>query len=505
MNNKLADDAQKIPLIKDILKEEELKEERIKLLQDPTIKKELLNQYEVFEKDEDGKPTGKTNCSRLAKLLLNNDNHYYLVTKDNQEIFSFNGSYYEPNGEALIKERVQYYLDDINGLEYIKKEVVGYIRNHAYVDRETLNPPLNLINFKNGIYDFETKTFTQHSPEYYFLGEIPVNYDPNVKYEKWEKFIDDITYPEDKKFIQELCGYLLYRKYRWAILVILLGHGRNGKTTFINVLTFVLGKENMGHITLYMLECNRFASSHLYKKFANLCADPHEHEIKDTALIKQLTGCDAIFAEEKHKPGFHFESYAKLIFAYNILPEIKDKTLAMSERLAVIEFPNEFKKDNPECDLYMFEKLTTDEEKTGIINWMLEGLERLLKNNNFTPYRDFNNILEYKKKCQDPVYLFINSCLEYDHNVVTKKKVVYLEYKKFCEKNKLPILNDVWLSRKLKQFFPSEWKIEEGQEKETTWMGLKIKENIDDTPTSSFIPREEKEKHIQDRIDKEGE
>ena len=439
-------------------------------------KYETLTKYGVFYLDDNGKQ--KINCPSLAKLILEADNTKYLVTKDNQDIYAFNGSFYEPIGDAMIKQRVSYYLGS-QSKEYHKKEVVGYIKNYSYTDRQLFNPPLNLINFKNGIYDIDAKELKPHSSEHYFLYELPVNFNADAKCEKWLKFVEDVIYQDDKDFLQEECGFLLYRQYTWAILLILLGHGRNGKSTFINTITKILGEKNVTHMPLLTLAYNKFAPANLYGKHANLCADIGAKEINDTGLLKELTGQDWISAEEKMKKGFDFLSYAKLIFACNILPKINDDTLAMTERLAVIEFPNEFKKGTPECNPDILKELTLDDELSGILNWMLEGLHRLLKNKNFSHYRDFKNLVDYKEKENDPVHLFIFAELEPDANSIITKQELYNEYKKFCERHdEFRAVGDSWFGRKLNQYIPTNWNIESGQKGKTTWKGIKLKNKV---------------------------
>ena len=64
-----------------------------------------------------------------------------------------------------------------------------------------------------------------------------------------------------------------------------------------------------------------------------------------------------------------------------------------------------------------------------------------------------------------------------DKLTLSVNKIIKERYKKFCEKNNLPTVNDVWLSRKLNQYFPVEWHVTEGKQNDNvkTWKGLKIK------------------------------
>lgn len=445
---------------------------------------QLLEEYGVIEtKTIKDKKTGEfitvitgINCPNLAKLLLYGDNRNYLILKDNQNIYYYNGSYFESNGEQILRNRINHYLDDYT-TKHRRQETTDFIKSSGWIKREALDQPLNLINFKNGILNIETLELIPHNPEYTFLYELNSNYDKNAKYELWGNFVKEVSFMDDYDFIQEFCGFLLYRKYVFAIILILLGHGRNGKSTFINAIIEVLGRNNVVSIPLQTIAYNRFSKSNLYQKHANLCPDLGIQDIKDTGTLKTLTGQDPIYAERKHENGFEFINYAKQLFACNTLPNIQDNTLAMSERLAVVEFPNTFERGTDECDPYILEKITSENEKAGIINWMLEGLQRLLKNGNFSTYRDFENVTEYMKEAREPVAIFINTCLEHNIGIETSKNEIHKKYLEFCRSNNLPTLVSNAFSRKFKQYLPHEWNVDEGQTrtKGKTWKGIKFK------------------------------
>jgi P4 family phage/plasmid primase-like protien len=441
---------------------------------DDMNKFDLLFQYRAFYYDENGDI--KINCPSLAKLLTEADNEYYRIIRDNQDIIKYNGSYFIGNAEKHLGNRINYYCGT-KTTNRIKQETLGFIKNMDYIDRDELDQPLNLINFKNGILDINTWEIIEHDPQYTFQNEIPVDFKKEAKCPAWETFIDDVIYPEDKNFMQEVCGYLLYRRYTWAVLVILLGHGRNGKTTFISVMTEILGKQNTEHIPLQTIAHDQHAKVKLYQMHANLCSEIGSQEIKNTEALKQLTGTDTIYARQIYKEGFDFRNYAKLIFSCNVLPDIKDETLAMTERLAILEFPNTFERDDPECDPNIFYKLTTPEELSGILNWMITGLKRLLENMNFSPYKDFENLVKYKRECEDPIYKFIDQELKQNEKAIMLNEELYKHYKKYCDEQnpKLTPLNDVWFGRKLMQFVPSSWNVTKGQKGKHTTKGLQIK------------------------------
>jgi len=210
---------------------------------------------------------------------------------------------------------------------------------------------------------------------------IPISYDADADCPLFKKFIEEVTHPDDINFLQECIGYCFYRNYNRAVFVLLLGHRRNGKTTLIKILTILLGEQNVEHLQLHKLAYDDFAIIRLYMKWANLCADIENYEIKRTGILKQLKSNEPIFAKELYKEGFNFVNFTKLLFSCNELPVCLDKTFAMEERLAVIEFPNEFPRDSLECDSFLYEKL--QKVLSGIFNWAIGRIKRLIQNKTF--------------------------------------------------------------------------------------------------------------------------
>jgi putative DNA primase/helicase len=437
---------------------------------EPEDRQRVLDNYEVYVKDDQGRPTKTVNCVRLGKLLLNGDDRRYMVMQDNQEVFYYNGGYWEQGGEAVVKHRANFYLgEDLT--DHRLKEVMAYIKTHGYVDREDLDRDINLIPFKNGCLDISTMGFGPHKPENLVTSGLPVEYDPSATCPLWEKFLDDVLYLEDRNFIQEYIGYMFYRRYTWAVLVITLGHGRNGKSTFNAVIKELFGKENVSTVPIQQLTVDRFSSSNLYRRWANICSDLSSMDLKDISIIKQLTGGDSIYAQKKHRDPFSFVNYAKLLFASNELPEVKEKTLAATERFAIIEFPNTFERGSEGCDPDIGTKLLA--ELPGIANWALKGLRRLLDTKRWSPFRNFENVREYYKESKEPVNLFGKQHVRGKTGSKIAKGDLHARYLRFAQKNGHPTIASNQFTKKLKEYLDKAGIVyTEGQSTDRVWYGI---------------------------------
>ena len=98
--------------------------------------------------------------------------------------------------------------------------------------------------------------------------------------------------------------------------------------------------------------------------------------IKNTGIIKKLTGNDESPGEFKYKTPFKFRNFAKLIFSCNEIPQTTDMTDAFFRRLIIINFTQQFlaESDNP----HILDELCTEEEFSGSLNELLKRLPRII-------------------------------------------------------------------------------------------------------------------------------
>jgi putative DNA primase/helicase len=412
----------------------------------------LIQDYNVYSTDEKG--NSHLILPNLAELIYHGLGYHFLTTKDSGEIYYYNGGYFESKGEQPIKNETEQFLKD-GTKEHSKNEVVGHIRDKNYQSRDIFNVPINLINLKNGVFNIDTDELLEHSPDYHFLNEIPIVYDPNADCPKIMKFLKEILYPEDIPVIQEFAGYSLYRRCMIHRACMFLGGGKNGKSTFIKLLIKFLGERNVANKELQELSNQLFARDSLFGKLLNTASELSDQAVNQTGLFKQLTGEDRIDANKKFKDSYQFTNYAKLLFSANKLPKTNDESYAYYRRWILISFPNTF--DGKNCDPYILEKLATPEELSGFFNWSIEGLKRLLANGDFSYSKTVDEVMEQYKTMSDPVYAF---CTEYvkkaepnDPKYIIKEEFRE-KYIKWSRKLKLPITPPNMLTQQLQNILP---------------------------------------------------
>jgi len=171
--------------------------------------------------------------------------------------------------------------------------------------------------------------------------------------------------------------------------------------------------------------------------------------LRNTGVLKKLTDGDYIPAERKFKSPFKLVNYAKLIFSANQIPITPDETDAFFARLIIINFPNQYLGDK--ADPYLIEKLTTEQELSGLLEVVLKRLPRVLKNGIYVSQDTIEQNYNKYIQSSNPVRGFVEVALEKDSSSLQSKDEIYYAFKMFCSSKSLPIESEQSFSRRLKK------------------------------------------------------
>ena len=365
---------------------------------------------------------------------------YYVKTisgKKLREVFVYREGVYVP-GEDILRKEVQELLEELCTTHY-SKEIIEIVKNRTVMDRKEFSVDKNLANLNNGVLDIGTGEIAPHNPEHLFFSKIPINYDKSADCPKIKRFLAGIFIQDENKIqiIQEWLGYALYREYFIKKAIIFVGEGNTGKTTLISLSTAFIGKENISSASLQQICSDKFAVAQLYTKHLNICDELSFSNVKDGGKFKIVTGGGIIAGEYKFGDQFVFENYAKLTFACNKIPDVKDANDdAYFSRWIVIQFNKVF--TDEEQDKQLIHKLTTAEELSGLLNFVLEGLKRLLKKQGISYHKDPDQIKSEMLRSGSPVANFAYDCLEREDNAWISKENMHATFIEYTRSNDFP-------------------------------------------------------------------
>ena len=268
-----------------------------------------------------------------------------------------------------------------------------------------------LLGVTNGILDLRTGTMRSATHQDRVTKFCRVRFDSDAKCQRFNLFVDEIFGGDREliRFVQKAVGYTLTGNVDEHCLFALYGTGRNGKTTFLEVILYLLGDHGVDlpfsnldtrHYPIgegVNLPGARFAKSVETRKGRQL----------DEGRVKSWTGGDTITIRPLHRNAFSFRPTHKLWLAFNHKPEIKDASLAMWSRIRLIPFERTFEKSKSDKKLVR----TLKEEGSGILNWALEGCLAWQREGLETPTTVEQATREYQEE-SDAVGPFIDECCE---------------------------------------------------------------------------------------------
>jgi P4 family phage/plasmid primase-like protien len=386
--------------------------------------------------------------------------------------YQWNGHRYEERLPVVLDGLIMQYLQSDSQIVFQRqtkascvRDVIANMKGRSRIPDIGVNsfisgshPPGNYIAVANGILCLDKAIIDPNSgallpatSNFYTLVSLPYAYDPAAKCPLWMKFLDEVqSIDEVQYFLQEWFGYCLTTGYCYETFVILVGPGANGKSVILKVQRAQLGPENVSTVPIELFE-KPFNRYELYGKLANIVSEMSECEKVAEEIIKAVVSGDPIQFERKHVDPFSAPATAKLIFATNVLPPIRDRSNALWRRLVLIPF-------NVTIALEQQDKGLADRliasELPGILNWAIVGLKRLKERGYFIKPSVCSAEAEQYQLESSSVRRFIAEECKQDQAGQIGTQSFYGYYKSFCERTGSKTLGDVQFGKELRRVCP---------------------------------------------------
>lgn len=395
--------------------------------------------------------------------------HIYTTRDDlKSEVWIYKEGIYVPQGKSYIKEWMRKLLKEIY-TEHKANEVIAKIETDTYIEPDYFfnHNQIDLICLENGILNLKTRELKPYNPEIIFFNKQPIKFDPFAGCPNIIKHFETVLKnKEDVPVIQELFGYCLLKDYMFEKAFMFTGSGRNGKSKTIEILKRFVGVKNCSSVTLQELS-NTFSKVELFNKMVNLAGDISNETIKDASWFKGLSGRDTIGADRKFLNKLYFTNYSKLIFSANELPKTYDISPAFWNRWIILEFPYTFKSQKEIdsmptserlnvklMDEEIINKITTEEEMSGLLNWSLDGLDNLLKQRDFSYSKSVNDVRDFWIRKSDSFMAFCLDELDFDNGEsFIEKKELRKAYNDYCKFHKIKSQGDKSIANSLNIHF----------------------------------------------------
>ncbi|KXA97267.1 hypothetical protein AKJ39_03490, partial [candidate division MSBL1 archaeon SCGC-AAA259J03] len=414
------------------------------------------------------------------------NNYIFKTMNETGQIYYFDGRnrFRKKGAEMLIRSKTKEMIHSCR--KHLQNEVVEHVRTSTNMPEDDFGLPREKMAVENGILNLTEDELEELDPEEETpIARIPWSYDPEAECPEIKQFIREVVGKEDMKLIQEMFGYCLLKDYPKARAFMLTGGGANGKSTLLDLLVEFIGMENVATPSLQKLLDNDFASARLYGKLANIKSDLSDKKLKNTGAFKMLTGQDPIEGEQKWiQEALDFFNHAKLIYSANELPKTDDRTEAFFRRWIIIPCENHFPEDDPNTDSDLPYSIISEEEMSGLLNWALKGLHRVMEEG----FSETASREEKKKEWfmdSDSLRAFVNEAIVEDPDGVIPKKDLQNIYEDYCDHHGIYTAQKAQVTKRLRSIIPvasggpGEWYRPEIEgERPRCWRGIAVKKEF---------------------------
>lgn len=352
-------------------------------------------------------------------------------------VYAYNGEFWQLLDKSALENflgeaSARLGVDSITARDYeFKAKLFKQFMADAYLPKPEASAETVLINLRNGTFEFNEHGFTMRNfnPADFLTYQLPFEYDAAADCPKWKAFLSEVLPDAQRQnVLAEYIGYVFARNLKLEKTLILYGTGANGKSVVFDVINALLGKENVSNFSLESLGENYFRAM-IANKLLNYSSEISNR--LQAEKFKQLTSGEPVEARLPYGQPMTLTNYARLAFNCNELPRDVEHSEAFFRRFLIMPFDVTIAETRRNPNLA---KEIIGAELSGVFNWILDGLKRLLKQNGFSPCDAAKKMLDTFRRESDSVAMFLDDegyKASNDYQILLKD--LYQDYKIFCQ------------------------------------------------------------------------
>jgi putative DNA primase/helicase len=350
-------------------------------------------------------------------------------------IYVYNGAYWKQRdkedmkfflGQAAIKMGCAAY--EARYFEF-KDKLLKQFLTDAHLPSPPSEPDKILINLQNGTMEFTSKGWKLRAfdPKDFLTYQLNFAYKPDALCPLFDKYLlEVITDEKSRMVLQEFAGYI-FTNMNLEKMLMLTGSGANGKSVFFNIICALVGIANL--LTYSM---GLFAHEYNRAKLTNVILNYSSEKGTElnVDIFKALVSGEPLQAREPYGKPFTLHNKVRFINNTNELPKETEHTDAYFRRYLIVPFDVTITEEHQDIDLA--DKIIAN-ELSGVFNWVLLGLNRLIILKKFTSCEKSAKALNDFRRQSDSVALFVDE-LNYVQSPNDSETLaeLYTKYKAFC-------------------------------------------------------------------------
>ena len=308
------------------------------------------------------------------------------------------------------------------------------------------------LNLLNGTLDLRTLELRAHCPDDLLTYCLPYEYEPDADCPRWRRFVSEVLVepngwqdPELVEVLQELFGYSLTTETSLETMAWLMGMGANGKSITVGVLQKLLGPLATVVDFHTLGELGNYDLAKLMGKRVAFSTESTRGGYVAEGYVKRIVSGETIATRPIYGFPIEFSSTAKVWWAMNDRPIIRDSSDALWRRMKLIPFNRTFGREEQDHHL----AATLEHELPGILNWSLVGLRRLRERGRFTDSRQADEAVKEFRQESNPVLQWRESRTVTTATTETAAADLYADYSEWAKDNGREKLNSTNFGREL--------------------------------------------------------
>jgi putative DNA primase/helicase len=381
---------------------------------------------------------------------------------------------WHPMAEMLVKAEISNVIEEAKP-EGIKPtastlaSVTELARVKRYIADEVWDANPDILVCKNGTIDLTTGALHPHNKAHYATAAVPYTFDPDTRSKVWEeRVMGDLVAAnlgeEAADFLQEFAGYTLTTDCSHELALWLTGPKGGGRSTILAGLEAMLGPR-AGVLSLSDVERSSFALTNLPGKTLVTATEQPAVFLRGGGVINAIISGEPLQVDRKYRDPITVIPRCKIAWAMNELPRVANTMDGIFRRVKVLELP-----EIPEAERDPAVKEDVKTSGAAILNWALEGLQRLRNRGRFEIPTKVRTTTEEFEAHNDVPALFVAAECTRGGDFWESSTKLYKAYKDWCLDNGHKPLSSTSVARDWKRLGFEQKRTNKG----VRWEGVKI-------------------------------
>ena len=351
--------------------------------------------------------------------------------------FTEHAVYYNAAGEPKCWAPTRHKIGDL--LEALGAIVILSDDFHqpAWLDNRTDGTNGTIVAVANGLLDIKRRQLLPHTPQFFNQTSVPFDYDACApEPTEWLTFLADL-WPQEPEAINvagEWFGYVISGRLDLHKILLMIGPTRGGKGVIARMLSALIGRQNVCGPTLNSLG-GEFGLAPLIGKPLAIISDARFVGKNGNVVVERLlsiSGEDVLTVNRKYRDQWTGKLPSRLHVISNELPKLGDASTAIVGRIVLLLLSRSWlgKEDHA-----LEQRLHA--ELPGILNWALDGLQRLTvpNGNRFTRIPAAEEAIAVMRDLASPVGAFVREQCDTGADKQVAVDELYGAFKIWAENN----------------------------------------------------------------------